>query len=235
MYTDVHNHLIYGVDDGPKDLKGSMALVKMAVKQGIDEIISTPHIFPGMYDFPFDKYLLNLETVQRVCQDKEIPLRLYSGCEIFYTDATDRFLRDQRIPTLAGSQLVLVEFSTDVEYKTIQRAVDNISSVGYQTVIAHAERYAALHKLERVSELRRFNGALIQVNASTIAHADNVLHGRWVRHMLDREYVDLVGTDAHDAVRRPCKFDDCAKYLTEHYGKRYKNKLLSYASKVIFS
>ena len=37
---DIHSHILYGVDDGPKSRQQSLELIQVAVKEGITDIIS---------------------------------------------------------------------------------------------------------------------------------------------------------------------------------------------------
>ena len=39
---DIHNHILYGVDDGSKDLDMSLAMLKEEMEQGVSTIYLTP-------------------------------------------------------------------------------------------------------------------------------------------------------------------------------------------------
>ena len=41
---DIHCHLLFGVDDGPKKIEDSIAMLDEASRQGITNIILTPHL-----------------------------------------------------------------------------------------------------------------------------------------------------------------------------------------------
>lgn len=226
MYIDIHNHLCYGVDDGPKELEASLELANMAVRQGISEIISTPHVSPGLREFSMKKYIKHLTALRKACAEEQLPLKLHSGAEIFYTEATPHFLAENAIPTLAETHFVLIEFSTDAGFAFISRALERVAAVGYDPIVAHAERYAGLRKPDDVRALREYCGARIQVNASTVEASDGFLRGRWLWKLLDRQHVDFIATDAHDAQRRPCRLDKSAKILTARYGADYAELLL---------
>ena len=44
-FVDIHNHVLPGVDDGPRDLDASIALLAAAWKTGVRRIVATPHRF----------------------------------------------------------------------------------------------------------------------------------------------------------------------------------------------
>ena len=50
-FTDIHNHILFGVDDGSPDIKTSMEMLQMAYEDGIRDVILTPHFHPkrGMH------------------------------------------------------------------------------------------------------------------------------------------------------------------------------------------
>ena len=48
MYTDIHSHVIWGVDDGAETKGETIRMLQEAVADGIDTIICTPHVTPGV-------------------------------------------------------------------------------------------------------------------------------------------------------------------------------------------
>ena len=50
---DMHCHVLPALDDGAKSVKEAVAALQEAKKQGIDEIILTPHHYPDT-DLPVD-------------------------------------------------------------------------------------------------------------------------------------------------------------------------------------
>ena len=47
---DIHNHSLYGVDDGAKSIEISVEMLRVAKNQGIHAMILTPHYRHGMFD-----------------------------------------------------------------------------------------------------------------------------------------------------------------------------------------
>ena len=56
MYTDIHCHVIWGVDDGAQTEEETQKMLRDAAADGIDRIIVTSHVTPGVYRFPEDVF-----------------------------------------------------------------------------------------------------------------------------------------------------------------------------------
>lgn len=218
-FVDIHHHLIYGVDDGARSLEHMQKMMQIAVDEGVSDIVCTTHVTPGHSPFPSEKYLEHMEEGQAFIAQEGMNLRLHTGCEILYTEATARLLQEGRIPTLAFSDAVLVEFTPDMSFRQLTEAATSIGMAGYNVLFAHVERYDVLRNLKLVRELRDNYGVYMQMNANTVTTKKGFFTERWVRHMLEEGYIDCIGTDAHNTSFRPCNMRVCHEMLTGRYGK----------------
>ena len=225
MMIDMHHHLIYGIDDGAKSFEGTEKMIRDAVKNQISVIVTTPHITPGQEPFPYDAYKAHLEETRNYLKAQGIPLTLYTGAEILYTPNTCYMLMDGKVPTLAGTQYVLVEFSPDDTYQYILDALNHIASAGYIPVIAHAERYECLKKPDQLRRLRRECGALIQMNAKTVIRKHTFFRERYIRRILKEGLVDFISSDSHDMPGRANHMLEAYERLREDLGEEQAEKL----------
>jgi protein-tyrosine phosphatase len=46
---DLHSHILFGIDDGPKAIEESIQMCRIGYQDGIRTIVATPHILPGIY------------------------------------------------------------------------------------------------------------------------------------------------------------------------------------------
>jgi len=46
---DLHSHILFGIDDGPKTIEESLQMCRIGYQDGIRTIVATPHILPGIY------------------------------------------------------------------------------------------------------------------------------------------------------------------------------------------
>ena len=219
MFADLHHHLIYGIDDGAQTAEEMQKMLRRLSDNNISAVAATSHAEPGRQPFPLERYKKHLQEAQEWCDHEGLPLRIYEGAEIFYTDDTVRLLDEGQIPTIAGQRTVLVEFSPAVPYDHVYKAVRKLGNAGYLVIIAHAERYRCLRKIEYVEELREEFGALIQINARTLIEPGGFMTRRWLRKMMEEGYCDLAATDAHNTSSRPCMMQKCYEALSASWGE----------------
>ena len=218
MYTDIHSHVIWGVDDGAEQKAETFRMLKEAVEDGIGRIICTPHVTPGVYEFPEDVFQEHFwEAVEYIAKES-LPLQLFRGAEILYTDNTPRLLREKRIATMAGTNYAMIEFSPTDSKEHIFDALQKVSSTGVIPVLAHMERYPAIGKIEQVKEMKQRFRAMVQINARTLTRKQPLLRRKYFDALFTEGLVDFVATDTHAMPGRETCMTAGMKSLKEKYG-----------------
>ena len=82
---DVHSHIVFDVDDGPKTLEESLDLIGESYAQGVRKIVSTSHRRKGMFETPEDKIFANFSKVKAEAEALYPDLTIYYGGELYYT------------------------------------------------------------------------------------------------------------------------------------------------------
>ena len=227
IVTDIHTHIIPDVDDGSRSEEESIAMLQMSAAQGVGTVIATPHSW-GIDDCGFDYMLSRFEDLKRTVAERNIPVQLYLGCEMLVfshtVDACIRKLNDGRYPTLAGSRYVLTEFYPDETPDDMVNCVERIATAGYVPAIAHAERYRKI-TLPDIRALKNL-GAMIQINAYSIANEQNARTIQLANECLTKRMVDFIGSDAHRLDHRPPLIEDGINALVEHYSKDYAKRVI---------
>lgn len=234
-FTDIHQHLVFGVDDGPETFRETRAMVRAARRDGIGNIIATPHIAPGVVDFDLEAYYEKLERIRAYCAKLVPEVTVFSGAEIFYTETTCRLLKERRIPTLADTEYVLVEFSPEVRYENLADAVSGILRGGHIPVLAHVERYQCLAQHpNKAEELKQELDVRYQMNCSTILGEKGFFVNRFCKRLLRNGLLDAVATDAHNIDSRPVRMKEAYRLLCKEYGKEYATRLTGLEGGLIF-
>lgn len=224
FFTDIHAHVVYGVDDGPKTAQDMRDLLDDAHAQGITRIFATSHMEPGVHPFPEEDYAARLEEGCRYCAEQKYDLKLIPGAELLYTPAMDAFIRDRRLNPLGDSMNVLVEFMPDISADETQWALEQLEDQGYQTVLAHIERYECM-KGTFPARLKKNFSVQYQINCRSVIESDQLLRGRRVRKLLDAGLVDYVATDMHRRAGRPPRMAEAFETLVRRYGTEAAERL----------
>ncbi len=225
--TDIHSHILPGLDDGAGSWEQAEEMLRIARKEGIQNIVVTPHFMPGHKNPPKEKILEQLTILQEIGDKQGYGIRLYPGNEIYYHEEVPDLLEEGRIFPLAGSEYVLVEFSPMDDYRYIRNALAEIQTVGFLPIVAHVERYESLcsKPFDKLAELRDM-GALLQVNMASIEGKTGRKCQKLVFSMLKKQLVDFLGTDAHSAGNRAPYTCGCIEILCRKCPADYVERLL---------
>lgn len=224
-YIDIHSHILYGVDDGAQSFEESMEMLRLASRDGIRQIILTPHNKPMRHNASPEHMADMREQLQSQTKREGIDIALYLGNEIYYRSSLLDAVEEGEAVTMAGSVYVLIEYNPMENYAGIRNGMYEILSGGLIPVLAHVERYSCLQREpENVKELVDM-GCCIQVNAGSIMGNSGLSTKLVVRKLLKQKLVHFVATDAHDTGRRrPC-LSASAAYVAAKYGTEYQREL----------
>ncbi len=218
MFTDIHSHVIWGVDDGAEQKAETFRMLEEAVEDGIGRIICTPHVTPGVYEFPEATFQAHFREATEYIARENLPLQLYRGAEILYTDYTPRLLREKQVATLAGTNYALIEFSPTDSKDHIFDALQKVSSAGFIPVLAHMERYPSIGKIDLVRELKNRFRVLMQVNARTLTRKIPFFRRKFFDSLFTEELIDFVATDTHAMPGRETCLTEGMSSLKHKYG-----------------
>ncbi|MGI6634771.1 MAG: CpsB/CapC family capsule biosynthesis tyrosine phosphatase [Christensenellales bacterium] len=234
-FIDIHHHIIYGVDDGPQTLEESKQMLALAYADGTRDIIATPHFVP-MGCFP-DIALLQerLAELNIICATEYPGLRLHLGAEVFFGEGVQRRLRTGIIPTLAGSDHVLVEFTPNVTKNNLENAIRHLTSGGYVVILAHSERYPAItHDIQFLQYIKEKYGTLIQVNADTFLSRQSFFLKRFLKKTLQLGTIDFIASDAHGTQHRVTKLSSTYNALLMNHDKLEVLKMMRNTANNLF-
>ena len=227
---DIHSHIVFDVDDGPRDLADSRALLEESYRQGVRTIISTSHRRKGMFETPENKIAEHFKLVQEIAKEISDDLTVFYGAEIYYTsDVLDK-LEKKIIPSLADTRYALIEFSMTTPYKEIHTALSNVLRLGITPVVAHIERYHCLENDEKKVRDLIDMGCYMQINSSSVLKPK--LFGdkykfmkKRARFFLEKDLVHFVASDMHNLDDRLPYMEDAYQIISKKYGVAYAEQL----------
>jgi protein-tyrosine phosphatase len=197
LQTDMHSHLIPGIDDGSPDLGTSLELIKGFASLGYKKIITTPHIlwdvYPNTREIILDKYAGLKNAVLEAGLDIQIDV----AAEYFLDEHFNGLLKNKTpLLTLSGN-MVLVEFSMLSAPFDLQEMLFEMQLQNYQPVIAHPERYGYLNRKREVFDELRNAGCLFQLNLLSLQGYYGSAVQELAEYLLKKDYYDFAGSDLH--------------------------------------
>lgn len=195
--TDMHSHLIPGIDDGSPDIETSLHLVSGLTALGYRKFIATPHILWDIYkNTPATISPAHGQLQQALAENKmDVPIRF--AAEYFLDDhVTDLIEADSPLLTITKNW-VLTEFSFISAPLDLKEKLFALQIAGYQPVLAHPERYLYFSRDKTIYDTLKEAGYYFQVNLLSLAG----YYGRGAQelgeYLIRKKYVELLGTDLH--------------------------------------
>lgn len=226
--VDLHIHILPSLDDGAQSMRDSLAMADIAVRSGVRIMVVTPH---ANQTRRFENYATPrmqqvFEAFCREVRRAGLPLRVLPGMEIYASrDVVERIRRHELCP-LAGTDYYLVEFPFTCPASEIEWLLQRMLRHGYRPIIAHPERYHCIQRdpqqLARWQEM----GCAAQLNRGSVQGQFGSVCGETARYLIDRDWVDLFGSDAHGVHRRTPEMASIREYLTKHKGREAAQRLL---------
>lgn len=233
FFADIHTHLLYGADDGPKTPEEMFAIVDKLYSDGVRLVCATPHCHPQWSGDNREQILTAFSELQKYCQQKYPDLKVFLGNELFFGHDGMTWLKNGFCNTLNGTRHVLVEFDFGESEKHIIKAVQLMLNGGYIPVIAHVERYYKL-SLAAIKEMKT-SGALLQINARKDFCGFDFRKKKRLKQLLNLGLADVVSSDVHDLNARSPYISEFYHILLQKYDKEYLENIFFKNAESIFS
>lgn len=195
--TDIHSHLLPGIDDGSQDITTSIELIRGLKALGFKKVITTPHVLQEIYPNTTEIICSKKETVKAAILEAGIELEFGAAAEYFIDEHFVQALKQKQPLLTLHNNIVLVEFSMVTAPLDLQDVFFQMQLSGYQPLIAHPERYIYLTSRKSFFEDLKSGGCLFQLNLLSIAGHYGTSVQALAEHLLKAEMYDYAGTDLH--------------------------------------
>ena len=227
QFADIHNHMLFGVDDGAQNEADMDRLIDASYQDGVRTLCFTPHYHPGYFGEHQDRIASAFELAKQYASQHYPDLELFLGSELRYERSCLEWIQQGRCQSLNNTDYLLVDFLYHEPADRIIRAMLHILNAGYIPVLAHAERYEAFHRdLNEIQQLHSWGG-IIQLDSQSIMGGLGLGAKRRSKQILKMELADLIASDAHDLKKRPPQLRDCYELIVAHWNSKYADLLFS--------
>jgi protein-tyrosine phosphatase len=193
---DLHCHLCFACDDGPRDAAEAAALARALVAAGTTTVACTSHVRP-------DKGWANGPAVQEPharaldAALAGVPLARVAAAE----HSLDAAVLDGVVP-YGTSRWLLVELPYQGPPPDLFAALYGIRRRGYRVLLAHLERYPwAVDKDGKSDVVQRLvdAGHLVQVNLGSLAGGYAKEHKKLAERLVVDGFASVLAGDCHRA------------------------------------
>lgn len=194
--TDIHSHLIPGIDDGAKTVEDSIAMIRALHAAGYTKLITTPHCMPHRFDNDTETILKGLDLLRREVEQHGIAIKIDAAAEYFYDEHFARRFKEESLLTFDGN-CVLFEFSYVHPPVNVEHVIFELQSNGYTPVLAHPERYRYFHRSFEQYEHLKSLGIRFQVNINSLTGYYGPQVRKTALQLQKHRRIDYLGSDAH--------------------------------------
>lgn len=195
--TDMHSHLLPGIDDGSPNTETSLQLIAGLQELGYRQFITTPHILWDVYKNDATTIGAAHKELQQALQQNNSTVPVKAAAEYFLDEHFDELL-DNNIPLLTlHNNWVLVEFSFVTTPLNFKEKLFNMQLKGYQPVLAHPERYLYFMSDKKWYDELKDAGCYFQLNILSLAGYYGKASLQLANYLISKQYVNLLGTDCH--------------------------------------
>ena len=201
---DLHTHVLPGIDDGPDDLAGSVAVAEVAAHGGIRTLVATPHLradHPGVR--PAELAGARRELTEHL-RARGLPVEVLPGAEVDLQTAAGLADEELALATLAGNGARPAgrDAVRPAAGRLLRGRVLALAARGFRITLAHPERSptfqedpAAVGALVEQRRAGPADGAQPQRSRSAGATT--------ARTLLEHGWAHVLASDAHAIDRRP--------------------------------
>jgi len=226
---DLHCHLLPGIDDGPQRLEEALQMARLAVAEGIRKSIVTPHLHVGRWENDRASIEAAVDVYRGELKTAGITLEIGFAAEVRCDYDIVPYVEAQRVPflgTFENEQVLLLEFPHGHMPVGGDKLVAWLRNRGIRAMIAHPERNKDL--MRDLGKLQPYidAGCLVQLTADAVAGGFGPVCQVRALEMLERGWVTVMASDAHDIEARPPRLRRGVEHAAKVVGKQAARDLV---------
>lgn len=195
--TDVHCHILPGVDHGSQSVEQSLEMLEEEIKMGISRVICTSHVTAETFENTPETLTQAFQTLSQAVKEAGLDIELHASAEYRIDEYWDSQYSQGNVLPMPGNY-ILMENSFQQELLQLDELLFDLMLKGYKPILAHPERYGYYSHRHNRYEKMHSQGVKFQINLLSLAGyfgqgaRDNAM---W---LVKNGMVDMLGTDMHN-------------------------------------
>ena len=211
--VDLHCHILPGIDDGAPDMETSLEMAQIAVADGIDTVVATPHASSTNPLSP-SEIRAATQAFNEALRQQQIDLVVLPGAEVEAQLQMVELLRGKQLITIGDrGRHLLIETPFVGIPQFLEQICFELQIAGITPVLAHPERSELARQQPEVLQKLAERGCLLQVNADSVLGRAGRDAKRLAVSLLRTGQAQILASDAHDAHYRPPRLSSARNKL----------------------
>lgn len=196
--TDIHCHVVPGIDDGAKTAEKAADLIERMQGWGIERIIASPHV--TQETFENNRYTIDpaLESLRAELAARGNGIEVLHSAEYRIDGLLSQRLEDNDLMPYPNDY-ILIENSFLQEPWNLDQLTFDLQVRGLKPILAHPERYLYYHHRPECYKQLHEAGLMLQINLLSLAGYYGPGEQKMARHLIKEGLVGFVGTDLHNS------------------------------------
>lgn len=214
--TDVHSHILPGVDHGSQSVEESLEMLQAQLDMGISHVMCTSHVTAETFENTPESLTAAYEELKNAIAREGLPINIYVSAEYRIDEYWTQEYEAGHLLPLPGNH-VLLENSFAQELIGIDNMMFELQVKGYRPILAHPERYRYYN--DRRDRYKTLHNASVKFQINILSLAGYFGKGARERALwlIQNNLCDMLGSDMHNM--------EHVQIIKEYIGSRDWRKL----------
>jgi tyrosine-protein phosphatase YwqE len=227
LTTDIHSHLIPGVDDGVRTIEESLQIIGGFRALGYRRLITTPHISESYYPNSVDTLQSAFGDLKKHIASTYPDMIVELGAEYMVDGLLQETLKkDEDLLTWDGH--ILIETSFHMLPWITDEMIFELQSRGLTVVLAHPERYPYFYTDQSALHAMKDRGVKMQLTLGSLIGQYGDKPMKMAKHLLKSGMVNFLGSDVHyesqlDYLKKGLRSSDAVRMKVDSFENHHIN------------
>lgn len=203
---DIHSHILPSVDDGVQSINDAIAMLRIAVQDGVLTQVLTPHIQANRFENNLKQLTGLFEMFCKIVEAEEIPIKLHLAAEVHIGPQIMQMIETDTLPWLGtwnGQKCFLLELPPNDIPAGTTNLIHWLRTKQIMPILVHPERNRAFQKAPTKLQPFLDAGCPLQITSSSITGNFGKQAKQLATELLVDGKVELMASDCHNLKYRP--------------------------------
>ncbi|MDR0790628.1 MAG: hypothetical protein LBO06_07515 [Bacteroidales bacterium] len=196
LKTDIHSHLIPGIDDGSQDMDTSLLLLQELQNLGYRKVITTPHVKNEVFPNDVNKLEDLANNVRKAAAQKGLAIEIEVGAEHLVDEDFHKRISEGLFKTF-GDNYLLIELPFMYVPFGVNEYLFDLQCKNYKVILAHPERYLYWAEDKRQFADLKDRGIIFQSNINSFTGYYGRQEYNLVKWFAENNMIEMLGSDTH--------------------------------------